>query len=157
MRQLWIMTSSDLLQRVRDKSVIIVGVIVPLALMFVFNLAMGGIEDLDLDDIAVAAYVPEGDELGDIVVGTATNPGAFDVDLVTASDPAQVRDLVDSGDVTLGIVVPDGFSEQLTSGKGPVIDVVEGEAIGLEGSIVVAVMQATLDQISTGTDRKSVV
>ena len=152
MRQLWIMTSSDLLQRVRDKSVIIFAVIVPLALMFVFNLAMGGIEDLDLDDIAVAAYVPEGDELGDLVVGTATNPGAFDVDLVTASDPAQVRDLVDSGDVTLGIVVPDGFSEQLTSGKGPVIDVVEGEAIGLEGSIVVAVMQATLDQLSTGTE-----
>ena len=152
MRQLWIMTSSDLLQRVRDKSVIIFAVVVPLALMFVFNLAMGGIEDLDLDDISVAAYVPADDELGGVVVGTATNPGAFAVDLVTAPDPGQVRDLVDSGDVTLGIVVPDGFSEQVTSGKGPVIDVVEGEAVGLEGSIVVAVMQATLDQITNGTE-----
>jgi ABC-2 type transport system permease protein len=152
MRQLWIMTTSDLLQRVRDKSVIIFAVVVPLALMFVFNLAMGGIEDLDLDDIAVAAYVPEGDELGGLVVGTATNPGAFAVDLVPATDAGQVRDLVDSGDVTLGIVVPDGFSEQVTSGQGPAIDVVEGEAVGLEGSVVVAVMQAALDQIIRGTE-----
>lgn len=152
MRQLWIMTSSDLLQRVRDRSVIIFAVIVPLALMFVFNLAMGGVEDLDLDDISVAAYVPEGDELGALVVDTATNPGAFAVELVPASDPARVRDLVDSGDVMLGIVVPDGFSGDVTSGLGPVIDVVEGEAVGLEGSVVIAVMQATLDQISTGTE-----
>lgn len=152
MRQLWIMTSSDLLQRVRDKSVIIFALVVPLALMFVFNLAMGGIEDVDLDDISVAAYVPEGDELGGLVVATASEPGAFAVDLVTATGPGQVRDLVDAGDVTLGIVVPDGFSEQVTAGQGPVIDVVEGEAIGLEGSVVIAVMQAILDQINTGTE-----
>jgi ABC-2 type transport system permease protein len=152
MRQLWVMTASDLLQRVRDKSVIIFAVIVPLALMFVFDLAMGGIEDLELNDISVAAYVPQGDELGGIVVRAATNPGAFAVDLVPATDPGSVRDLVDAGDVTLGIVVPDGFADQLTTGREAVIDVVEGEAIGLEGAVVVAVMQAALDQIATGTE-----
>ena len=38
MRQLLVLTASDLLQRIRDKSVIIFALVVPLALMSVFNL-----------------------------------------------------------------------------------------------------------------------
>ena len=54
MRQLWTMTASDLRQRVRDRSVIIFALIVPLALMFVFNLVFGGLQNHDLKPVTVA-------------------------------------------------------------------------------------------------------
>src|SRR5665647_951325 len=48
LRQLWTMTASDLRQRIRDRSVIIFALVVPLALMFVFNLALSGMDSMPL-------------------------------------------------------------------------------------------------------------
>jgi ABC-2 type transport system permease protein len=150
MRQLWTMTASDLRQRVRDKSVIIFAVVVPLALMFVFNLTFGGVDDITLDAIEVAVSVPEGDDLAAALVD-----GAFGVDAVQVTrvdaPPDEVRGLVESGDVALGIVVPDGFGETLTSGREAVVDVIEGDAQGLESSVVITVLDAVLDRLTSAT------
>jgi ABC-2 type transport system permease protein len=150
MRQLWTMTASDLRQRVRDKSVIIFAVVVPLALMFVFNLTFGGVDDITLDAIEVAVSVPEGDEFAAALVD-----GAFGVDAVQVTrvdaPPDEVRGLVESGDVALGIVVPNGFGETLTSGREAVVDVIEGDAQGLESSVVITVLDAVLDRLTSAT------
>jgi ABC-2 type transport system permease protein len=150
MRQLWTMTASDLRQRVRDKSVIIFAVVVPLALMFVFNLTFGGVDDITLDAIEVAVSVPEGDELAAALVD-----GAFGVDAVQVTrvdaPPDEVRGLVESGDVALGIVVPNDFGETLTSGREAVVDVIEGDAQGLESSVVITVLDAVLDRLTSAT------
>src|SRR5690625_7179384 len=62
MRQLLTMTAADLRQRVRDKSVLTFGIVVPLALMFVMNLVFGGAEEIELDSVTVAASVPADDD-----------------------------------------------------------------------------------------------
>jgi ABC-2 type transport system permease protein len=46
MRQLLTLTVSDLRQRIRDTSVLVFALVVPLALMFVFNLVFGATDDL---------------------------------------------------------------------------------------------------------------
>ena len=48
MRQILTMTAGDLLQRLRDRSVLIFGIAVPLGLMAVFNLVFGGVDELEL-------------------------------------------------------------------------------------------------------------
>jgi len=150
LRQLWTMTASDLRQRIRDRSVIIFALVVPLALMFVFNLALSGMEDLTLDTIDVAVAMPDGDQLAATLVDAALNSDAVEVNQTTA--PAdEVRELVRSGEVAMGIVVPEDFSEAVTSGRETVVDVVEGDQAGLESSVVVAVLQAVLDRFAAGT------
>ena len=150
LRQLWTMTASDLRQRIRDKSVPIFALVVPLALMLVFNLALSGIEDVTLDTIDVAVAMPDGDQLAATLVDAALSSEAVEVHRTTA--PAdEVRDLVKSGEVAMGIVVPKDFSEAVTSGRETVVDVVEGDQAGLESSVVVAVLQAVLDRFAAGT------
>ena len=51
MRQLITLTASDLRQRVRDRSVLIFALVVPLALMFVFNLVFGNTDEIELESI----------------------------------------------------------------------------------------------------------
>lgn len=150
LRQLWTMTASDLRQRIRDKSVPIFALVVPLALMLVFNLALSGIEDVTLDTIDVAVAMPDGDQLAARLVDAALSTEAVEVHRTTA--PAdEVRDLVKSGEVAMGIVVPKDFSEAVTSGRETVVDVVQGDQAGLESSVVVAVLQAVLDRFAAGT------
>lgn len=150
MRQLWTMTASDLRQRVRDKSVIIFAVVVPLALMFVFNLTFGTTDDITLDPIDVAVSLPAGDELAATLVDATFGVDAVEITRVDAA-PDEVRGLVESGDVALGIVVPDGFGETLTSGREAVVDVIEGDAQGLESSVVITVLDAVLDRLTSAT------
>ena len=67
MRQLLALTGSDLLQRVRDKSVIIFALFVPLALMTVFNLIFSATEDLELEPVTVAISAPADDDLAQVL------------------------------------------------------------------------------------------
>ena len=150
LRHLWTMTASDLRQRIRDKSVIIFALVVPLALMFVFNLALSGMQDVTLGTIDVAVAMPDGDQLAAGLVDAALSSEAVEVHQTTA--PAdEVRDLVQSGEVAMGIIVPEDFSEAVTSGRETVVDVVQGDQAGLESSVVVAVLQAVLDRFAAGT------
>ena len=148
-RQLLTMTGSDLRQRLRDKSVVIFALVVPLALMFVFDLTFGGMEQLELGDIEVAVAAPDDDELAAALVGTVRDLDVGDVEVVPAAAD-EVRPLVRSGRAALGVVVPEGFGAAVTSGQEAVVDVVEGESAGLEGQVVVAVLQAVLDRVNAG-------
>jgi len=151
MRHIWIMTASDLRQRVRDKSVIIFALVVPLALMFVFDLTFGGAGDIELDPVDVAVSAPADDQLAAGLLDGTFAVDAVEVTRVDAADADEVRSLVDSGEVALGVIVPDGFGETLTSGAGPVVQVVEGEASNLSSSVVITVLEAVLDRLTSAT------
>ena len=149
MRQLWTMTASDLRQRVRDRSVVIFGLVVPLALMFVFNLTIGSTADIALKPITVGASVPAGDELAATLVTALTQVDAFAITVEQVSAD-EARSRVRSGKAQLAVVVPDGFGEAVRQGKAAVVDVTEGDGAGIETQIAVSVMQGVLDHLSAG-------
>ncbi len=147
MRQLWTMTASDLRQRVRDRSVFIFALVVPLALMFVFNLTIGSTNDVALTPITVSASVPAGDQLAATLVTALGQVDAFaiTVDEVSADEAgARVR----AGKAQLAVVVPDGFGEAVRQGRPAVVDVTEGNGSGIETQIALSVMQGVLDHLS---------
>jgi ABC-2 type transport system permease protein len=148
MRQLWIMTLSDLRQRVRDRSVIIFALVVPTALMFVFNLTVGASNDVALKPVTVAASAPADDPLAGTLVAALSRVNGLDVTVDEVS-AAQVQDQVRSGKAQLGIVVPAGFGAAVTRGGDVVVDVTEG-ASGVETDILLSVVRGTLDQLSAG-------
>lgn len=148
-RQLWTMTASDLRQRIRDRSVIIFGLVVPLALMSVMNLTMGDVSETELEPVTVAASVPEGDQLGEAVVGTLGSTGVVEV-TVEAVPADEVRGMARAGDAALGVVVPDGFTGAVQAGEEVTVELVEGDGAGLETDILLSVVRAVLDQLSVG-------
>ncbi|WP_449515097.1 ABC transporter permease [Cellulomonas sp.] len=141
------MTASDLRQRVRDRSVFIFALVVPLALMFVFNLTIGSTNDVALKAITVSASVPAGDELAASLVTALGQVDAFaiTVDQVSAEE-AQARVRADKAQ--LAVVVPDGFGEAIRQGRPAVVDVTEGNGSGIETQIALSVLQGVLDHLS---------
>ena len=151
MRQIWIMVASDLRQRIRDKSVIIFALVVPLALMFVFDLTFGDMGDIELDPVDVAVAAPADDPMAGTLLEAVLGVDAVQITRVDAADGDEVRALVEAGDAGMGLVVPEGFGAALTAGEGPTVRVVEGEASGLSSSVVIAVVDAVLDRLTAAT------
>ncbi len=148
-RQLWTMTASDLRQRIRDRSVVIFGLVVPLALMSVMNLTMGDAGGTELEPVTVAASVPDGDRFGQALVGALTDTGVVDVRVEPVATD-EVRDMARAGDAALGVVVPEGFTAAVEHGDAVTVDLVEGNGAGLETDVLLSVVRAVLDQLAVG-------
>lgn len=149
MHQLWTMTASDLRQRVRDRSVIIFAVIVPLALMVVFNFTMGSTSDLELDEVAVAVSAPADDPLAGVLLDATLSQDVVAVDASEVS-AAEVRRMIDDEEVALGIIVPEDFTATVSDGAGAVVDIIQGEGSGIETAVLISVVQGVLDQLDAG-------
>lgn len=156
MRQLWTMTLSDLRQRIRDKSVIIFAIIVPLALMAVLNLVVGDAQDGTVDPVTVAASVPAGDDLALALVGALGGLDGTDVAgglrvTVKEAPAGQVRDLAKNGQAQVGLIVPDGFGAGLRAGTSKQVTVIEGDGSGIGTQIVISVLQGAIDRLEAGS------
>lgn len=149
MRQLFTLLTTDLVQRLRDKSVIIFAVIVPLALMGAMSLVMGDTMDMDLDTATVAVSAPEDDQLAAALVQTLPEIG-IDVE-VTETTAEDARARADSGDAKLGLVIPEGFSAALMAGEPVEVQAIQGDGSGIETGVVLSVVQGFLDRAGAST------
>lgn len=152
MRQLLVLTASDLVQRVRDKSVIIFALVVPLALMSVFNLVFGAAEDLEIDPVTVAVSAPAGDEMAQVLTGAVRDlDGADGLDVtVEEVDEDTGRAYVDDGDAAVAVLVPDGFGRAARTGQPVTVEAVRGDEAGIEADIVLSVVDGVLQQFGSG-------
>lgn len=153
MRQILTLTLSDLHQRVRDKSVFIFGLVVPLALMFVFNLVFGGTNEIDLEPVTVAVSSPAGDSMAPIVTKALQGLGdqaGFTV-TVYEVDAATGRRQVKDGDANVSLVFPEGFATATQAGDPVSVAAVRGDQARLETDIVLSVVDGVLAGLADGT------
>src|SRR4051794_4475694 len=139
------MTGADLRQRLRDRTVIIFGLLVPLGLIIAFHAVLGGTTNPKLQPVTVAVSVPHGDSLGRALVGVVRSVGVMKVTVKSGTEPA-VRALTKRGDADVAVIVPDGFTEQVRAGTPVTVRIVDGAA-SLETGIVEAVVNGTLDRM----------
>ncbi|HEX5918680.1 MAG TPA: ABC transporter permease [Nocardioides sp.] len=152
MRQLLALTGYDLLQRMRDKSVLIFALLVPLALMTVFNLVFGAADDVRIDPVTVAISAPADDDLARVLTETLRSlDGTDELDVtVVETDAAAGRRQVEDGDAGLALLVPDGFGEAARSGEPVTVEAVRGDEAGLGAEVVLSVVDGVLDQVASG-------
>ncbi len=142
--------AKDLKLRLRDRSAIIMGVITPLALAFIFHLVFGNIfsaSDLelqfglvDLDDSVITAAF--GDVLGEI-----ESQGVLEV---TNFDGAASADAaVEAGDVSAYIRLDPGLGEAALSGEHFVVAVV-GD---VDSPTATQVLASIADEFGSGIER----
>lgn len=150
MRRVLVMVLTDLGRHVRNTSALMFAVVVPLALIGVMNLLIGGIQGLEIKPATVAVSVPEGDQLAAVVPRVLGEAGA-DLQLtVERVEAGQVVGLVDDGTASVGVVVPEGFGAALTAGKGPEVEVTLADDAGLEGTVVTAIVDGILADLTAG-------
>ncbi len=118
MRAALLITAKDLRSRLRDRSALIVGIVVPLGLAFIFNLIFGGLSTgsgviklgvVDQDRGAVAQAFT-----GD-VLGAVARQGL--VSIRTEGSPEAAQRLVAAGTLNAAIVIPAGFSDSVQAGR----------------------------------------
>ncbi len=153
MRQLLALTASDLLQRVRDRSVLVFALAVPLALMSVFNLVFGQADDIEIEPLTVAVSVAAGDDLAQVLTGVVRSLDDSEelVVTVTEVDEAAARQQVEDGDAAIALLVPDGFAQAARAGEPVTVKAVRGDEAGIEADIVLSVVDGVLDRIASGT------
>lgn len=154
MTQLLTMVRSDLRQKMTDGSVLAFAVLVPLALMWVMNLVFSGVSTIELKPVTVAVAAPAGDELAGVIPTVLSNVPESDGFQITVrgATAAEVADLVKANDAGMGVIVPEGFSSDLTSGQGPEVKVIEGDDAGISGQVVTSIVEGTLAQLTAGTE-----
>ena len=152
MRPLLTLTASDLLQRVRDRSVLIFALVVPLALMFVFNAVFASTDDLEIEPVTVAVSVPPGDDLGAVVTQVVRGLDGTDGLDVTVHEvaAADARREVEEGDAAVALLVPDGFGEAARAGRPVTVDAVRGDEAGIESDIVLSAVDGLMGQFASG-------
>lgn len=152
MHGLWTMVANDLRQRIRDKSVFIFSLIVPLALMGVLSLVFGGLGDdtVDLKPATVIASADDAGPLGAALLGAVDSLEIMDV-TVTKVPAGEVRSETQASGAALGIIIPAGFSDAALSGRPATVQLVEGNGAALETGVLVSVVQGIVDQFAAGT------
>ncbi len=143
------MTASDLRQRIRDRSVIIFALVVPLALMFVFNLVFGNATDSRLQPATVAISAPSDDQLARTF---ATVLAQIDIVEITVTEVSQeeARSQAEDASVDVGLIIPEGFGTAVTAGQGIEVVAVESDTAGLEGAVVLSIVDSLITQFNDG-------
>jgi ABC-2 type transport system permease protein len=148
MRHAWTIAAKDLRRRLRDRTAILVAVILPFGLAWIFGLTIGDIETRGLD--ATYAVVNE-DPGGDL-------PGAFTgvlegLDFVTlrqVDSAARAERLAEDGDLDAAVVFPAGFSDDVRSGRGGTLKVIGSPDSSIASLVLVSITRsfgANLDAI----------
>ncbi|MGP4030560.1 ABC transporter permease [Pseudarthrobacter sp. 1C304] len=146
------MVANDLRQRIRDKSVFIFSLIVPLALMGVLSLVFGGLGDdtVDLQPATVIASADDAGPLGAALLGAVDSLEIMDV-TVRNVPAGEVHSETQASGAALGIIIPAGFSDAALSGRPAAVQLVEGNGAALETGVLVSVVQGIVDQFAAGT------
>ena len=139
--------AKDLRQRVRDRSAIIVAVVAPLALAFLFSAMIPAGSDafyatyavVDLDGGPIARA---------LVDGPMANLGPSGITVVAAASDAEARAKVNDGSASAALVIPDGFSDAVQGGKAAGVTIVGS----VNRTLATQVLQSIVSSFATSVE-----
>lgn len=122
-----VVAAKDLRQRIRDRSLLLIGVVAPFALASIVGLALGGAGDFsttvafaDADKTDLTA------PFGEVLRSRAL---ADVVAVEDVKDEADAREAIESGEASVGIVIPAGFTRDVQAGRpADVVVVVDSDS-----------------------------
>lgn len=122
MRSLLAITRKDLRLRLRDRSVIITGLLAPLVLALIFNFVFGSAFSGEADfEPAYGVVATDDGETARILAGIADNIGA---EPQMFASVAEAEEAVDAGDLDAVFVIPAGFDQSIQAGGGGELEVI---------------------------------
>ena len=126
--------AKDLTERLRDRSAIVLAIVVPLGLAFIMNLTLGPITDQAFStNVAVADA--DGGAVSEAFAGMLSEvEEAGFITVSEAADEAAARAMIDADEVSTAYLVPEGFSAAVGMNEDAEITVVANpdQAIGAQ-------------------------
>ena len=122
MRNAWTIALKDLRRRMRDRTAVLVALVLPFGLAWIFSLTLAGADEGGLEATYAVVSQDAGGHLPDEFTGLLES-----LDFVTlreAGSVAEAERLAEDGDIDAAVVFPDGFTEQVQSGEGGEIEVI---------------------------------
>jgi ABC-2 type transport system permease protein len=117
--------AKDLRLRIRDRSAIIIGIVAPLALAFIFNLVFGGAFESGGVELSYGIVDGDGSEISAAL--TEVLQGAEEEGILTVQsfgDTASADEAIESGEIDAYFLVPEGFEQEVINGGGPILEVI---------------------------------
>ncbi len=158
MRAAWLIARKDLVQRVRNRSVWLTALVIPLALALIFGFIFGSTQD-DYEFSARYAVVDldDGGPVGELFIGGILGqiPG---VELVRVDTVARARALAEgdpnpyvtgSDEVAAAFVIPAGFSDDVQSERPVEIQVIQNSQAEIEASYAAAIAQGYASELTS--------
>jgi ABC-2 type transport system permease protein len=146
-----LLLTKDLRLRIRDRSVLVFGIVVPLGLTLLFS----GIFP-DLDDLQVVAAVV--DEDGSEVAAGFTDevvPALVDEGLVVLDtarhDRASATSAMEAGELDAVWILPEGFGDAVTAGQPASLEVLVNPDRALSGEVARGIASAYTTRLETIT------
>lgn len=138
-----LIAGKDLRARIRDRSALLIGIVVPLALAFIFNAIFAGISG-DSKAISLGVVVADHGAVGQSfarhVLGPLRRSGLIAVH--TEPSTAKARALVAKGTLSAVITVPAGFTQAVEADRPASLRVIEDAAAPLTAGIARSIAAA---------------
>ncbi len=148
LRPAMLIAAKDLKQRLRDRSAIVLAVVVPLGLAFILSATIGGAGEGDFT-IPVAIADLDG---GDVALGFR---GLLDdleaqglLEVQEAPDAAAVAALAEDGEVSAGYVLPAGFSVAATGSEPTAIEISVNPESDIGADVATAIAQGFASEVT---------
>jgi ABC-2 type transport system permease protein len=146
-RDAWTIATKDLRRRLRDRTAILVALVLPFGLAFIFSLTLGDVETRGFE----ATYAVVNDDGGHLSERFTTLLEG--IDFVTLRDAATVREadpLARDGEIDAAVVFPRGFTDRVEAGRGGEITVIgapEAQIAALVADSIATSFASDLDAI----------
>jgi ABC-2 type transport system permease protein len=141
-RAAWLIAEKDLRARIRDRSALIFGILVPLGLAFIFNAIFGGISGNSLAislGVVAADQGPVGQAFVEQVLDPLQHGGLIALHMEPST--AAARSATAHGAVKAAIVIPSGFSGAVQAGRPASLTVLENANAPVTAQIVRAIAE----------------
>ena len=143
-----IIGGKDLKERIRDRSAILLGVVVPLGLAFIFNLILGPLADEEFN-VPLAVYDADGGTVAAAfmeLLGEIEQQGFATV--TTSSSEDEARRLVTDDEVSAAVIVPQGFSDAIANSEGADITVVANPDAPIGTQVATAIVTGFTEEVN---------
>jgi ABC-2 type transport system permease protein len=143
MRAAWLIFGKDLRARLRDRSALLIGIVVPLALAFIFNLIFSGVSG---DSGVIRLGVVDADHGSASQAFTqqvlpAVNRSGL-ITIHTEASAGRARALAANGTLDAVIVIPAGFSARVAAGQPASMQVIGNVDASISAEVARSITEA---------------
>lgn len=121
LRRIWAMTQKELIQMVRDPAILVLLLIMPLAQLTLFSVAI----NTDIKHIPMVVADQSMSAASRTYINALVHSDYFDI-VTSAAGQADVVAAIDSGRASLGILIPPDFATQVKARQAQVLILIDG-------------------------------
>ncbi|MEI2643107.1 MAG: ABC transporter permease [Candidatus Nanopelagicales bacterium] len=145
-RHVWLIARLGVRRSLRDRSILIMALVAPIAIAVVVGAAFGGGASVSA---TIGVANEDRSDISAQIAQSLTNAGGDGIAFATVSEPAQIDALLDAGTYDAVLVLPAGLGDAVLTGDAADLQVVGRAAEPLATSIAQSVAQGVAANLQT--------